>query len=136
MFFLPDAVVRDVACPLRLDTHIIAMSRLPPEAGRDFQPGSTKVGSPVRKPVDLGSITNNWAWQDQAGCLGMSIDLFYAPDARRGRSKRAHDDYAKLICATCPVIHRCLSWAMEVGEPDGIWGGLTIEERDALQDNA
>ena len=90
----------------------------------------------MRKPVDLGPMATQWGWQDQAGCLGMSTDLFFTPDARRGRSKRAHEARAKLICTTCPVIARCLDWAMQVGEPDGVWGGLTAEERDLRHNEA
>ena len=86
----------------------------------------------MRKVIDLGPVTTKWAWQAAAACRGMSIDLFYGADSLRGRSKRAHEVQAKFICASCPVTEQCLTWAIDVGEPEGIWGGLTVEECDAL----
>ena len=38
-------------------------------------------------------------------------------------------DKAKGICAACPVRSDCLAHAVVNGERDGIWGGLTEEER-------
>ncbi len=39
---------------------------------------------------------------------------------------------AKEMCRRCPVIEQCRSHALEVGEPYGIWGGLSETERDML----
>jgi WhiB family redox-sensing transcriptional regulator len=39
---------------------------------------------------------------------------------------------AKEMCRGCPVIEQCRSHALEVGEPYGIWGGLSETERDML----
>jgi WhiB family redox-sensing transcriptional regulator len=39
---------------------------------------------------------------------------------------------AKAVCARCPVIDSCLRWALAAREPYGVWGGLSVEERDAL----
>ena len=39
---------------------------------------------------------------------------------------------AKEMCRRCPVINQCRSHALEVGEPYGIWGGLSETERDLL----
>jgi len=36
---------------------------------------------------------------------------------------------AKAVCATCQVLDECRSYALKAGEADGIWGGLTPEER-------
>jgi WhiB family redox-sensing transcriptional regulator len=40
---------------------------------------------------------------------------------------------SKAICAECPVKFLCLEYALEAGEDDGIWGGLTRNERKALK---
>jgi WhiB family redox-sensing transcriptional regulator len=37
---------------------------------------------------------------------------------------------AKAICASCPVQSNCLSWALRTREPYGVWGGLSVEERE------
>jgi WhiB family redox-sensing transcriptional regulator len=39
---------------------------------------------------------------------------------------------AKAVCSSCPVIQRCLRWALEAREPYGVWGGLSVDEREAL----
>jgi WhiB family redox-sensing transcriptional regulator len=36
------------------------------------------------------------------------------------------------MCRRCPVIDECRSHALEVGEPYGVWGGLSESERDLL----
>ena len=40
---------------------------------------------------------------------------------------------SKALCATCPIQLLCLEYALEAGEQDGIWGGLTRNERKALK---
>jgi WhiB family redox-sensing transcriptional regulator len=39
---------------------------------------------------------------------------------------------AKELCSSCPVRVLCLEYALEAGEQDGIWGGFTRNERNAL----
>ena len=41
--------------------------------------------------------------------------------------------YAKEICARCPVRALCLNEALERGESFGVWGGLDSSERRALK---
>lgn len=41
--------------------------------------------------------------------------------------------YAKSICATCPIKATCLETALENNERFGVWGGLTEDERYALR---
>lgn len=45
---------------------------------------------------------------------------------------------AKTFCRICPIIADCLSWAL--ANPnlagDGVWGGTTRTERNALRRNA
>ncbi|MFD7283772.1 WhiB family transcriptional regulator [Streptomyces sp. NPDC059862] len=33
----------------------------------------------------------------------------------------------------CPVVEQCLDWAIQVGQVEGIWGGMTDSERRALR---
>lgn len=40
---------------------------------------------------------------------------------------------AKTICRSCRNTTRCLNWALEMGEDEGIWGGTTADERRALR---
>jgi WhiB family transcriptional regulator, redox-sensing transcriptional regulator len=80
-------------------------------------------------------VSEDWDWQVNAACRGVGVDLFFNPDSERGKSKRDRDANAKAVCATCPVIAQCLSWAMSVDEPYGVWGGLTTNERHALRND-
>jgi len=40
---------------------------------------------------------------------------------------------AKAVCAACPARVRCLEWALESGEAEGVWGGTTPGERAAIR---
>ena len=40
---------------------------------------------------------------------------------------------AKKLCNQCPVQAECLEYAMNVKEQHGVWGGLTVTERQALR---
>ena len=43
---------------------------------------------------------------------------------------------AKLLCAQCPVQQECLDFAFEYEIEDGVWGGLSEEERKAMKELA
>ena len=40
---------------------------------------------------------------------------------------------SKKLCSTCPLKLLCLEYALEAKEHEGIWGGLTGNERTALK---
>jgi len=42
---------------------------------------------------------------------------------------------AKAVCRRCPVSGECLAWALASGQDDGVWGGLSEDERRALRRN-
>ncbi|MHA3703726.1 WhiB family transcriptional regulator [Jatrophihabitans sp. YIM 134969] len=73
-----------------------------------------------------------WAWQLGAACRGMDTSTFYHPDNERGPSRRRRERSAKAVCSGCPVTAQCLSWAIQTREPYGVWGGKSVEEREAL----
>ncbi|HEY1324318.1 MAG TPA: WhiB family transcriptional regulator [Streptosporangiaceae bacterium] len=66
-------------------------------------------------------------------CRTADPDLFFGPDAERVTDCKARVAKAKAVCAGCPVREACLAYAMAAGEPYGIWGGLTEDERRALR---
>lgn len=70
-----------------------------------------------------------WDWQLKAGCRDHSTRTFFPPHRLRGRSRARAEDAAKRICQPCPVRDQCLRYALESGEPYGVWGGLTPIER-------
>lgn len=69
----------------------------------------------------------------RAACRGADPELFFAPD-REGPARRLErEQAAKAICATCEIRDLCLSWALGVNEHEGVWGGLSEDERRALR---
>jgi WhiB family redox-sensing transcriptional regulator len=74
----------------------------------------------------------DWDWQMVAACRGSDTANFYHPENERGPSRVRREMKAKAVCAACPVIESCLRWALAAREPYGVWGGLSVEEREAL----
>ena len=65
-------------------------------------------------------------WRDEAACVGLDTNIFFpVTDAD------AH--HAKAVCASCPVREECLEWAIATRQSDGVWGGLTEDERRRLR---
>ena len=59
-------------------------------------------------------------------------DIFFSSPRDRIDGDTKHKDEterAKEICAGCPIKRDCLLWALERGEPYGIWGGYDYDER-------
>lgn len=74
----------------------------------------------------------DWDWQVDAACRGQETSDFYHPENERGPSRVRREMRAKAVCARCPVIENCLRWALAAREPYGVWGGLSVDERDEL----
>jgi WhiB family transcriptional regulator, redox-sensing transcriptional regulator len=73
-------------------------------------------------------LTRDW-WR-AAACRDAEPELFFPISAKPASS--AQVKRAKLICASCPVCSNCLSYALDHRQEQGIWGGLTEEERRRL----
>ena len=54
------------------------------------------------------------------------------PEAMYPGTLEAEIETAKATCRRCPVVDRCLQWALETGEAWGVWGGLTEKERASI----
>ncbi|MBH0121909.1 WhiB family transcriptional regulator [Rhodococcus sp. HM1] len=75
--------------------------------------------------------TDVWDWQRDAACRGFESSAFFHPDGERGHAREQRELRAKLVCAGCPVLEMCREHALSVGEPYGVWGGLSETERRA-----
>ena len=82
-----------------------------------------------RLPTPVAEV---WDWQLHGSCRGENTSLFFHPDGERGRARAQREMRAKEMCRSCPVITQCRSHALAVGEPYGIWGGLSESERELL----
>ncbi len=73
-------------------------------------------------------------WTKNAACRGMSPSVFIHSKLSWGKRQEA-EDYAKSICATCPVQEECLEYALML-PPSwalGIWSGTTEKDRRRLR---
>ena len=80
---------------------------------------------PRRDPIVPTLRVPNGEWVDQAVCASTDPEAFY-PEAGTSAAP------AKRVCASCPVIADCLTWALTTREPHGIWGGHSPAERRDL----
>ncbi len=70
--------------------------------------------------------TGIYAWQDYALCAETDPELF---NPEQGGSVKN----AKKICGQCTVGRICLQYALDNGLVDGVWGGMSFNERAALR---
>jgi len=75
----------------------------------------------MSRELTLRTITDR---QDRA-CVHVDASVFYP----RQRIRSAID-YAKQICACCPIAIECRDYAL-AHDLDGVWGGTTQDERRA-----
>lgn len=61
-------------------------------------------------------------WVDSAACRGLDPTIFHP-------TTEEETETAKAVCAQCPVIALCLEHAIEHREKNGVWGGVTEQER-------
>lgn len=67
-------------------------------------------------------------WLRRGACKSSDPELFFPLAA-----SPVQEAQAKAVCATCQVLAECRSYALKAGETDGIWGGLTPEERRRIR---
>lgn len=63
-------------------------------------------------------------WRHKAACKGREADIFAETQAGIKRAKK--------LCAGCPVMAQCLSFAVDVEVTHGIWGGTTFADRTRI----
>lgn len=70
----------------------------------------------------LMRLRERYPWRDHAACLDPEVDpeIFWPAPSIHGAK-------AKAVCARCPVREQCLEDHLD--ELDGVWGGLSVEER-------
>jgi WhiB family transcriptional regulator, redox-sensing transcriptional regulator len=66
-------------------------------------------------------------WRADGACLAADPDLFFPIGA--GAAAGQEISRALRMCEACPVKRKCLDFALQTGEANGIWGGTTPEER-------
>jgi WhiB family redox-sensing transcriptional regulator len=74
-------------------------------------------------------------WSDDAVCKGYDWPDTFFPKTYTGADLSFVVPAARELCNRCPVRGECLSHALTYDEREGIWGGLTPDERRALKAN-
>ncbi|WP_204358651.1 WhiB family transcriptional regulator [Streptosporangium sp. 'caverna'] len=67
-------------------------------------------------------------WATRGACRESDPELFFPLTP-----SDEHETRAKAVCEGCPVLKECRAYAIREGEPEGIWGGLTVKERRSLR---
>lgn len=93
----------------------------------EIPPRVSSIGNqPFRSPVDESGAITGTHWRDYALCAEVGADIWFpSPGGSCVEAKR--------ICGECPVQPECLDYALTRPETDGIWGGMTPNERHSLQ---
>ena len=65
-------------------------------------------------------------WYNLAACQGMDLDVFF-PSADQPPAEAVE------VCAGCQVRTSCLDYAAEHHLTDGVWGGMSANERKAAR---
>lgn len=68
-------------------------------------------------------------WRDDARCRGMNPQLWVPSDEHNSDDKHAAREGQRVCFRMCPVREECLYEALENGEPESVWGGLTPPQR-------
>jgi WhiB family redox-sensing transcriptional regulator len=72
-------------------------------------------------------------WMEQAACVGSPTMWWFRQRRHVERDIVREDPYtaaAKRVCQSCPVQSVCRDYAVENHEKHGLWGGMSLEERD------
>ena len=75
----------------------------------------------------MTEMDNRAGWWSRAACASADPELFF-PISHSGPA-RGQVMRAKAVCARCDIQRKCLSYALDAGSIQGVWGGLTEEER-------
>lgn len=86
---------------------------------------------PRIKPLDyLTEVKSLRDWSARAACPSHDPKLFDTTVASNRTVITEDTERAREICVGCPVMLDCLTHAAVFNIRTGIWGGLTVEERD------
>lgn len=81
---------------------------------------------------DYHAVTAEWQWQDHAACVGLDTDMFFGTSNEPLSARRRREARCRMVCGSCPVQRRCLQFALSHRIRDGVWGGTSEDERNAL----
>ena len=83
-----------------------------------------------KSEVPMTEMDNRAVWWSRAACASADPELFF-PISYSGPALR-QVMRAKAVCARCEIQRECLRYALDAGSIQGVWGGMTEEERRRL----
>lgn len=83
--------------------------------------------------MDVWRSYKNVDWE-KANCRNVSTNAFYIQDDEDATKRFAKTEYARAVCAVCPIQMECLAYAFK-HERYGMWGGMTARERNYIATN-
>jgi WhiB family redox-sensing transcriptional regulator len=90
------------------------------------------AGHDVRLPLlDAPAQPVEEEWRYDAACTGEDPELFFPVGTSADALIQTRQ--AKAVCDRCPVRDECLAFALNTGQTDGVWGGLSEDERRQLR---
>lgn len=89
----------------------------------------TATTAPTRRAT-MHAAQPDRDWRTFGACRDEDADLFYP--AGTSAQHQPQIARAKDVCHACPVMQQCLTWALQTGEPYGIFGGKDEDERRRL----
>lgn len=100
-----------------------------PTVQRDLdRPGLTIDPTAIAAHVAAGPAEPPRRWRDEALCRDEDPELFFPNPGEVLRLAEARG-----VCVRCPVIQACGNWATTAGIADGVFGGLTEDERRTMR---
>jgi WhiB family redox-sensing transcriptional regulator len=113
-----------VQCPLWVSFQPMALV--------DLYAGLMQPGEPPNPLLDLVRLP---VWHQEAACAGFPADWWFPPPGAAGCLERQRGADAVAVCDLCPVQEECLAFALREGV-EGIWGGTSTSEREAMRQAA
>jgi WhiB family transcriptional regulator, redox-sensing transcriptional regulator len=101
------------------------------DPGSQIVPGWASQPDAIESEALMTAADHRPEWWSLAACRHVDPDLFF-PISATGPA-RAQVAGAKAVCARCPVRRDCLRYALAAGPVQGIWGGLSEDERRLLR---
>jgi len=90
--------------------------------GRDEPVEDEYVTNKILALPHLKDPKSSWEWQDSGACR-------QHPDLSFFTSSVLERERCRTVCRTCVVRVQCLDFALRNAIPDGVWGGMTPQER-------
>jgi WhiB family redox-sensing transcriptional regulator len=70
-------------------------------------------------------------WRHEAACRGAEEPDLWHPAGSTGLALLQIRE-AKAVCRGCPAMERCAEYALDRRITDGVWGGLSEDERRSI----